>query len=246
MDTKQQLPNKVITDSNWKLDPNQVSVQIVEHVAEAENDNDESDNGALALEMMENAFAIYDLNVNNEEGSEPSPYRDWMGHQIPRVLTGIGDVLEFQGKHGDAVDAFTRAIPYRERQLDSCKQLNTLTELKCQRLLTESFVLVCEALLRCPKDQDVRTTETGDVLVKANERADFVRGYYDKARDELQETVFLMAKIAASGTDMGTEKEDICFLSTMLMAVGQDLAELDEANAANMWQPPLKKSKKET
>ena len=29
IDTKQQLPNKVITDSDSKVDPNQVSVQIV-------------------------------------------------------------------------------------------------------------------------------------------------------------------------------------------------------------------------
>ena len=36
------------------------------------------------------------------------------------------------------------------------------------------------------------TTESKDVLVKAAERVDYARGYYDKARDELQETVLLM------------------------------------------------------
>jgi hypothetical protein len=171
----------------------------------------ESDDVALALEMMENAFSIYDMCVNGDSdgikgGKEKSDEscmnkdvsnkkvcwcRDWVEEQLPRVLTGIGDVFMFQEKHGDAVDAFTRAIACREQQLDKCKDQKTLLPeiviLKRRRLLTESFVLVSEALLSCPPEQDVKTTETCDLLVTASERVDFIRGYYDKARDELQE-----------------------------------------------------------
>jgi hypothetical protein len=50
-----------------------------------------------------------------------------------------------------------------------------------------------------------------------------------------------MGKIAASGVDVETEKEDVCFLSTMLMAVGQTLADLDQS--AEDQSPAPKKSK---
>ena len=67
--------------------------------------------------------------------------------------------------------------------------------------------MIAEELLACPPDQDVITTESQDVLVKAPERVDYARGYYDKARDELQETVLLMGALAAKGIDLGEEKE---------------------------------------
>lgn len=40
-----------------------------------------------------------------------------------------------------------------------------------------------------------------------------------------------MGKIAASGKNLETEKEDVCFLATLLMGVGTTLAELDEKGA---------------
>jgi hypothetical protein len=79
----------------------------------------------------------------------------------------------------------------------------------------EANILVAEALLECPEDKDVVTTETEDVLVTAAERVDYACGYYDKARDELQETVYLMARIAESNQNFGTEKEDVCFLCNL-------------------------------
>ena len=39
--------------------------------------------------------------------------------------------------------------------------------------------------------------------------------------------VFLMGKIAGTGKDLGTEKEDICFLATLLMGVGTTLSEIE-------------------
>jgi hypothetical protein len=68
--------------------------------------------------------------------------------------------------------------------------------------------------------------------VTAAERVDYARGYYDKAREELQETVYLMARIAESNQNLGTEKEDVCFLATLLMGVGTTLAEYDEQQAS--------------
>jgi hypothetical protein len=96
----------------------------------------------------------------------------------------------------------------------------------------EANILVAEALLECPEDKDVVMTETDAVLVTAAERVDYARGYYDKARDELQETVYLMARIAESNQNLGTEKEDVCFLATLLMGVGTTLAEYDKRLAS--------------
>jgi hypothetical protein len=78
----------------------------------------------------------------------------------------------------------------------------------------------------------VVTTETEDVLVTAAERVDYARGYYDKARDELQETVYLRARIAESNQNLGTEKEDVCFLASLLMGVGTTLAKYDKRRAS--------------
>jgi len=85
---------------------------------------------------------------------------------------------------------------------------------------------VAETLLKCPNGADVVTSESKVLLVKDLERVDFARGYYDKAKEELQETVFLMGKLASH--DIIAEKEDICFIATMLMGVGTTLAEIDE------------------
>ena len=38
-----------------------------------------------------------------------------------------------------------------------------------------------------------------------------------------------MGKIAGTGKDLGTEKEDICFLATLLMGVGTSLSEIEHA-----------------
>jgi len=174
----------------------------------------------LALEMMETAFSILDQNY--EDGKNNS----WMEDQRPRFLVGIGDVLSFQNKHADAADAYIRAIPLREAAVASANDKNTLDYLKKRRLLTETFVLVSEELLACPKGEDVVASTT--LLVTGTECVEYIKGYYEKAKDELQEAVFLMGRIAAAGIDLQSEKEDICFLATMLMGVGNALADIDE------------------
>jgi hypothetical protein len=112
------------------------------------------------------------------------------------------------------------------------KEELTISHLTRRRCIVEANILVAESLLDCPEDKDVVTTETEGVLVTAAERIDYAHGYYDKARDELQETMYLMARIAESNQNLGTEKEDVCFLAAMLMGVGTTLAKYDEQRAS--------------
>jgi len=231
---------KIVGDTDDLIKDGEIELVVKE--------NQDTDLG-LALEMMENSFAIFDNHLNSKERvmeSEGSSkkcddrnYKTWATNQLPRTLVGIGDILSFSRKHADAADAYTRAIPYRKTAVENSEQQliqanrNSLKisieQLKFQRLLTEAHVLVAEELLMCPLGKDVITTETKVLLVSKDELVDFARGYYDKARDELQNAVYMMGKIAAKGHDMGTEKEDVCFLATMLMGIGNKLADLDEA-----------------
>mmetsp|Transcript_18317 Transcript_18317/g.26243 ORF Transcript_18317/g.26243 Transcript_18317/m.26243 type:complete len:369 (+) Transcript_18317:162-1268(+) len=200
---------------------------------ETKEEENEKDDVQLALEMMENAYSILDEYTSSSSGKD---YQAWAKIQLPRILCGLGDVFSFVSQHADAVDVYTRAIPYREEAVEDVlkeeDKQHSIVALTCRRQLVEAYVLVAEELLACCKDdddgEDVVTTESKVVLVKAEEKVEYARGYYDKARDELQEAVFLMGKIAASGQDLGTEKEDVCFLATMLMGVGNTLAEMDE------------------
>uniref|UniRef100_A0A7S2P408 Uncharacterized protein n=1 Tax=Leptocylindrus danicus TaxID=163516 RepID=A0A7S2P408_9STRA len=178
--------------------------------------------------------------------------------EIPRILTGIGDLYVSIEKYSYGVDAYTRAIPFREAQLEESKtNANETEKLRQHRLLCEANVLVAETLLRCNPDEDVvvqhneNDNEDKTLLVSATERIDFARGYYDKARSDLQDAVFLMGKIASDAVGasartcsigFGKEKEDICFLATILMGVGNTLADLDET--AKVEDRDAKKSRK--
>ena len=188
----------------------------------------------LALEYMETAWSILD-----QYSESPASYDDnnkdytaWAKEQAPRFLTGIGDVLLALQRHADATDAYCRALGHRQEQF-SDDETGSLNFLQCQRRLVETNVLIAEELLACPPDQDIITTESQDVLVKAPEQVDYARGYYDQAWDELQETVLLMGALAAKGIDLGGEKENVCFAATLVMGVGTNLAEIDEKAAAD-------------
>lgn len=193
---------------------------------------EEDDDMQLALEMMETAWSVLDKHVQDVKDESKIPSQ-WVLDQIPRFLLGIGDVLTDLQRLADAADVYSRALEHRESAVKGIsKDELTLDHLKKRRQIVEANVLVAEALLACHDGEDVVTSETGDVLVSAGERVEYARGYYNKARDELQEAVFLMGRIAASGRDLGTEKEDVCFISTLLMGVGTTLAEYDEQKQA--------------
>ena len=127
---------------------------------------------------------------DNDTSSNGISYRDWATGQLPRVLLGLGDVLGALTRQADAADAYSRAIPFREAALEGLEKEKDLNveHLKKRRQLVEANVLVAEAILACPENEDVVTSETKDLLVKASERVDYARGYYDKARDDLQDT----------------------------------------------------------
>lgn len=195
----------------------------------------------LALEMMENAYSIF------EEKANLQPKNEWIQCQLPRVLQGLGDVLRELGRMSDAADAYSRALPYREEFVEKYNKETDLTieHLTNRRLLVEANILVAEALLGCEHGKHVVTSETNDMLVTADERVDYARGYYEKAREELQDTVFLMGRIAASGgraEELAPEKENICFAATLLMGVGETLATFDDEQEKSI-QPPTKKVK---
>jgi len=218
-------------------------------LAKKDNEKGEESDGnedtALALEMMENSWAIlYEaVKKSKENETKEKDFISWAEDQLPRILIGIGDVHSFRKNHADATDAYIRAIPFRETAAEKYKSNEpNLEDLRRKRLLVEVYVLIAEELLKCPVG-DVVTTE-GEYLAKGEEKEDFARGYYDKARDQLQETVYLMGKIAGKNQDLGTEKEDICFLATILMAVGNALADIDDEKKEHSDSQPAKKIKK--
>ena len=173
-------------------------------------------------------------------------------------MTGIGDVLSALNRHPDAADAYLRALEHRQNTLQaeiisnnsniSDDDDDKIYLLQCRRKVVEANVLIVEELLACPHDQDVVTTETKTVLVKAGSVVDYARGYYDKARDELQEAVLLLGQLAAENiTNVEEEKENICFVATMVMGAGTTLAMMDEeeeAKAQQQQHEPVKKKAK--
>jgi len=208
----------------------------------AGDDSDDRDDLKLGLEMMENAFSILEeYEESNEKEEEDNTrkdddekkYYDWVKEQIPRVLLGIGDTLSTLSQHADAADTYSRALELRKVHLQKIVansegiDQRTLEHLQAHRRVCEANILIAEELLSCPQNLDVITTETQSLIVKTNERVSYARGYYDQARDALQEAVFYMGNLKCN-EDLGREKEDVCFLATLLMGVGESLATLDE------------------
>ena len=117
-------------------------------------------------------------------------------------------------------------------------------------MVCEANVLIAEELISCPEGIDVVTTETKSLIVSAKEKISYARGYYDQARDALQETVVFMGSLPRN-VDLGREKEDVCFLATLVMGVGESLAAIDEKSGEtavgdvdSSTEPSKKKAKK--
>jgi tetratricopeptide (TPR) repeat protein len=225
---------------------------------EGNGNYDDGGDSELALEMIENSFSIleeYKDSIGKEEGD--IKYSEWVKGQLPRVLMGIGDTLSKLNRHADAADAYSRALELRKACLEeiadregSDQKQFTTEHLKAHRMVCEANILIAEELLSCPQDEDVLTTETQSLIVKADQRVSYARGYYDQARDALQEAVVFMGSLPRN-IDLGREKEDVCFLATLVMGVGESLAVIDEKTdetaAADMdgsTEPVKKKAKK--
>jgi tetratricopeptide (TPR) repeat protein len=210
-------------------------------VNEAQSDNE--NDAELALEMMENAWSILD---KYSEKPLPDDYSTWLTEQSPRVLVGIGDVLSCLERHADAADVYLRALALRQTAVSEakCAAAESIELLRYRRLVVEANILVAEELLACPEEEDVVTTETKVTLVSASEKVEYARGYYENAREELQETVLLMGALAAKGFDVSEEKEDICNVSVMVMGVGITFAQMDEQRSTAAEESPKKKLRK--
>ena len=232
--------------------PDDAIIMEKEETPTAKEEAEDTEDIQLALEMMETAWSILDYYSQPEKSNDATAtatankYHEWVTEQTPRVLTGIGDVLSALHRHADAADAYSRALAYRQEQVSQFAPQDTCLEfLQARRRAVEVNVLIAEELLACAPGVDVVTTESHQLVVSAAERVDYARGYYDKARDELQETVLLMGQIAAVGGNVSQEKEDVCFVATLVMGVGTALAELDEeVAAAAVPEPSRKKAKK--
>lgn len=196
---------------------------------------DDGEDLVLALEMIENSFSIleeYQERIGKE--GVDKKISEWAIGQLPRVLMGIGDNLSKLNRHADAADAYSRALKLRKDclqkiadRVQSDQNQFTTEHLKAHRMVCEANILIAEELLSCPHDEDVLTTETQSLIVRADERVSYARGYYDQARDALQEAVVCMGSLPRN-IDLGREKEDVCFLATLVMGVGEALAVIDE------------------
>jgi hypothetical protein len=236
---------------------------------EDEEDKDDEDI-QLSLEMMENAYSILEEYLEKDSGDHNSSitpsardYRDWAWEQQSRVLTGIGDVLSTMERHADAAHTYFRALELRQERLEQVfgntggdnkdQKKTTIEYMRARRLIVESNILIAHEFLKCTPGADVVTTETKAMIVRAAERVDYARGYYETARDELHTTISLHAQLSATGAaggnddtanDLTKEKENICYASTMVMDVGVQLARIDEENQAAESKQPVKKKAK--
>ncbi|KAL7527178.1 hypothetical protein ACHAXR_001839, partial [Thalassiosira sp. AJA248-18] len=229
---------------------------------DADEDEEDEDGVSFALEMMETSLGILlshytnpndgSSTKNDQNNKQPPEQKQWLLEQLPRILVCIGDLHSFREEFGAAVDAYCRALPYREEAWDNIKQSQkgdsnaeafTLEGLQCQRRLVETNALVAEALLECPKGEDVvcyhdndgegsavaaKKHGTGDntvtVLVPAKERINYAQSYYENAREGLDEILYRMGKMAVAKVELGiTVKEDVGFAASMVVGVGTAL-----------------------
>mmetsp|Transcript_12075 Transcript_12075/g.28619 ORF Transcript_12075/g.28619 Transcript_12075/m.28619 type:complete len:358 (+) Transcript_12075:105-1178(+) len=219
-------------DGGHKYEPEKMSVKV-DGQFDGTSDNNDSEDLELSLEMIENSFSILE-EYKDSTGKGDNKYAKWVERQLPRILVGIGDNLSKLNRHGDAADAYSRALELRKACFEeiagregSNRNEITIEHLKAHRMVCEAYILIAEELLMCPNNEDILTTETHSLIVKADERLSYARGYYDQARDVLQEVLVCMGSLPRN-IDLGREKENVCFLATLVMGVGEQIAATGE------------------
>lgn len=190
-----------------------------------------------SLEYMAKSCSILYLQSEELKNKKPlvqsqdikiTDYYGWIHEQLPRNLIGIGRILSFQGNHGESVESFMNAIPFLEKMFETFEEKSDPAYLRAHRLLIEGYVQVAEELLMCPEGQDIALNHDNTLIIKSSERVPQARFYYDKSREGLQEVVFSMAKMEQEKKLPISEKEDICYLATMLMHVGMSLTHAED------------------
>jgi hypothetical protein len=163
------------------------------------SNEDGEDDVDLALEMIETALHILlssseASSESNDNGIIQTPEQnEWTLTQISRFLICLGDVYGFRQEHGNAVDAYIRALSYREdrwKEIQESKDSTSIEQLQCRRLYIEACALVAEALLACPDGEDVVCDgDDGETVTyaKATDRVDFALSWFEVARQELDE-----------------------------------------------------------
>ena len=162
-----------------------------------ENETEEEEDVELALEMIETAIHILleklaSASEINDKSTITDAQKEWSLNQIPRFLICLGDLFAFREEHGNAVDAYIRALSYREDKWKELKESNEplqIEQLSCRRLYIEACTLVAEALLACPDGDDV-VCEGKDETVTyamAAEKIEFALSWFEVARRELDD-----------------------------------------------------------
>jgi hypothetical protein len=74
---------------------------------------------------------------------------------------------------------------------------------------------------------------------------DYAHGYYNRARDEMQETLLLMAQMAADHMEFESEKDNIRNTAILLMGAGEKFAAIDHEaiQSQDQKEPSKKKSR---
>ena len=188
---------------------------------------------------------------------------DWARDQISRAMTSIGDVHTHKGRHGEAVDWYSRARPYAEASWEARREMLSggggtgggsrpaVDDLRAQRRLVELDAVVCEAMLSCPRGEDIAvldddednggegtaaasttttTTTTRRLICRARDRIDFAAGHYESARLGMEELIERYGRMkggsatsAAKGLD--DEGKDIGYAVMLVVGAGNRLEE---------------------
>jgi hypothetical protein len=187
---------RVTTATNTELSNKRTKLEV--RSEETSESNEKDDDVSLALEMIETALHILLASVaatSQEHSNESKLSREeleWALNQIPRFLICLGDVYAFREEHGNAVDAYIRALSYREdkwKEMKEGKGSFTIEQLQCRRLYIEACVLVAEGLLACPDGKDVICDGDDETVTyaKAADRIDFALSWFEVARRELDD-----------------------------------------------------------
>ena len=223
-----------------------------------EDAEEEDDDLSLALEMMETSVGIllnyhyHDDDDDDDANNGNDTKQKWILEQLPRILICIGDLHSHRGEYGRAVDAYCRALSYRDKAWNAVKQrasthvtngdkksskeaLLTLEALQCQRKMVEINALIVEALLACPSGEDVVCPDEDDesklnVLVPSKERISYAQSYFQEARlgnDDVLLRIGTMKKKRLGG-DLKEEKVDVAYMLQMVVGVGRALSDVLE------------------
>ena len=152
--------------------------------------------------------------------SRPNPaYTSYTLDLIPRVISGYADLLSSLGRNGEAVAALLECVEWRDKNVAEASDAKGAA--RAERLLVDTLVALCEALFECDC-WDRALSIDGNVVVKEGEMMDYIDGYYQRAREELQKCIYKLGewiRDAGEGEkeDVTEEKEMTCQISVIMM-----------------------------